>query len=203
MNRLFHLLLVIISLSSCSTKKVFKNSDHETPNLYPSLEFNSEAAKNALEEGNSEIEGFVFTINKAYLGATPILTDNKMMKGVKVFLYPVTPYFDKWYDMKKDKKNKNVHVLMSEEALQNCLISITDHEGRFEFKNLKPGKYYLVTNITNSSSFFEENSSVKSKNSRLPEHQKLKPFYFSDSGLVEKFVKLRNEKQSVKVDLIK
>jgi hypothetical protein len=70
-------------------------------------------------------------------------------------LFPVTPYFEEFYDMRKKYENKKTTVYMSEEAFKYRVEALTDNRGRFKFEKLKPGKYYLETivNFTATASY--------------------------------------------------
>jgi hypothetical protein len=70
-------------------------------------------------------------------------------------LFPVTPYFEEFYNMRKKYENKKTTVYMSEEAFKYRVEALTDNRGRFKFEKLKPGKYYLETivNFTATASY--------------------------------------------------
>ncbi|GGI28815.1 carboxypeptidase-like regulatory domain-containing protein [Pedobacter mendelii] len=117
---------------------------------YPSIKFDSLQTKNALIEGKGKITGVAFTRPRSTYGANN--PPRKILATkVKIRLYPVTPYFEEYYKLWKDKsKNnpkKNKYVLMADKALRLRLEAITNSSGEFTFPNMKPGKYYLCTNV--------------------------------------------------------
>nr|WP_262903516.1 carboxypeptidase-like regulatory domain-containing protein [Niabella beijingensis] len=66
-----------------------------------------------------------------------------------VTLFPVTPYFLDFLELKKKKQNlqKLRYVYLSNEAYQFRLTAITNSNGEFTFPNMKPGRYYLETTV--------------------------------------------------------
>lgn len=66
--------------------------------------------------GNSTIEGVASTKQNNW-GIKPLLGQKHYApKGTVVMLFPVTPYFEEFYSMRKKYENKKTTVYMSEEA---------------------------------------------------------------------------------------
>lgn len=102
--------------------------------IYPLGTFDPALAKAALERGLSTIRGKACTkVDGGIFYAS----------GVKVVLYPVTPYLQEWYDLREKKEGKKTGVYMSNEANEYSIEATADSEGRFEFRGLKPGKYFI------------------------------------------------------------
>lgn len=123
---------------------------------YPQVFFDKKLARERLGFGNSTIEGVASTKQKTSLGIKPLLGERHYAKeGTVVMLFPVTPYFEEFYDMRKKYENKKTTVYMSEEAFKYRVEALTDNRGRFKFEKLKPGKYYLETivNFTATASY--------------------------------------------------
>ncbi|WP_276481367.1 tetratricopeptide repeat protein [Paraflavitalea pollutisoli] len=102
--------------------------------LFPLGTFDPAIAKAGLERGLSTIRGKACT-----------KVDGRIFdaQGVKVVLFPVTPYLEEWYDLREKKEGKHTNVYMSNEANQYRIETTADADGRFEFKGLKPGKYFI------------------------------------------------------------
>lgn len=102
--------------------------------LFPLGTFDPAIAKAGLERGLSTIRGKACT-----------KVDGRIFdaQGVKVVLFPVTPYLEEWYELREKKEGKNTNVYMSNEANQYRIETTADADGRFEFKGLKPGKYFI------------------------------------------------------------
>ncbi len=111
--------------------------------LYPEIKFDLNESKNAIAYGTSSIKGVLFTKEKHKLGFKPLLAPKTYGTNVTVTLFPVTSYFQAWYDLREKKENKRTKVYMSEEAFYYRLTTTTDDYGRFWFEKLKPGKYFL------------------------------------------------------------
>ena len=80
-----------------------------------------------------------------------------MAGKVTIHLFPVTPYFEEYYKLWKNKsKNnpkKNKHVYMDDKAFRLRLEAISNSSGEFTFPNMKPGKYYLWATVDYSLNF--------------------------------------------------
>ncbi|AXY73554.1 tetratricopeptide repeat protein [Paraflavitalea soli] len=102
--------------------------------IFPLGSFDPALAKAALSRGLSTIRGKACTkVDGLIFNAS----------GVKVVLYPVTPYLEEWYDLREKKEGKKTGVYMSNEANDYVIEAYADSEGRFEFRGLKPGKYFI------------------------------------------------------------
>ncbi|REC80482.1 hypothetical protein DRF60_01880 [Chryseobacterium elymi] len=126
---------------------------------YPQAFFDKKLAREMLSFGNSTIEGVASTKQKNNWGIKPLLgTKHYAPKGTVVMLFPVTPYFEEFYSMRRKYENKKTTVYMSEDAFKYRLEALTDDHGRFKFEKLKPGKYYLETivNFTATASYQEQ-----------------------------------------------
>lgn len=109
--------------------------------LYPQYPFDSAEAKRALTYGEVNITGVVYTKAKNDYGirmGKPIYGNNLM-----ITLFPVTPYFNEWYAMRKQKENKRTRVFMSDTAFHYRLTTQSDEYGRFKFEKMRPGKYFV------------------------------------------------------------
>lgn len=132
-----HFILMANLLISCLT--FAQNSNLKV--YFPQKFFNKKIAENALNKGNSRIRGTAFVNTGGLIMQNKQYAKNKTV----VMLFPVTDYFQEWYELKKSKKN--AHVMMLPEAFAYHLETTTDEYGNFEFPQMKPGKYYLESTV--------------------------------------------------------
>jgi tetratricopeptide (TPR) repeat protein len=108
-------------------KNVFRN-------MYPEAEFDAKLAKSMLERGTGTLRG---------RACSKVDGGIYYASGVKVVLYPVTPYLEAWYELREKKEGKRTGVYMSREASRYRMEVTTDYQGNFQFQGLKPGKYFI------------------------------------------------------------
>lgn len=115
--------------------------------------FNKEETYALVNRGNSVIKGVTFVRdnkNESSLNITVLNINKKQFaqKGTKIALIPYTNYFKEWEELnKKQSKIKNAKSIpLNKEALE-CIkyTTVYDDDGHFEFTNLKPGEYKLLT----------------------------------------------------------
>ncbi len=129
--------VLVIALSACSYIEAVAQKKPEF--VLPATSFDKQETQARLDSGMSSIKGVV--------GKKAKNPDNTFL-GIVVELFPCTPYFDEWYSLrKKDKKGKRVAVMSDEAYSYRILAKASDEDGSFEYKNLKPGRYYLQTVI--------------------------------------------------------
>lgn len=102
--------------------------------IFPESTFDPKLATAALSRGTSSIAGRACTKKDGLIFNAA---------GVKVVLFPVTPYLEDWYSLREKKEGKNTGVYMSEEANQYSVQTTTGADGRFIFEGLKPGRYFI------------------------------------------------------------
>jgi hypothetical protein len=102
--------------------------------VFPTTPFNKEEVKHMLETGTCSIKGNVSKKGNYLVNL--------------VILFPVTPYFTEYLELKrKDKKGKK-DIQMSDEAYSyRILTQLNMQNGTFEINGLKPGKYYIETTV--------------------------------------------------------
>jgi len=111
--------------------------------IYPEFAFDSLSAKDQLARGKGTIKGIAYTKEKNSLGFSPLMAQKIYATNTKIVLFPVTPYFDAWYQLRKKKEGKKTYVYMSNEAFRFRLETKTDSYGNFTFTEMKPGRYFL------------------------------------------------------------
>ncbi|MET3034664.1 hypothetical protein ABXT08_01060 [Chryseobacterium sp. NRRL B-14859] len=157
MKKLFALLILMCAF-------IYSNAQNT---YYPQVFFDKKLARDMLGFGNSTIEGVASTKQKNNWGIKPLLGQKHYApKGTVVMLFPVTPYFEEFYNMRKKYENKKTTVYMSEEAFKYRVEALTDDHGRFKFEKLKPGRYYLETivNFTATASYQKQTGTTDTYN---------------------------------------
>ncbi len=101
----------------------------------PEQKFDPKVAKTALERGTSTIKGRIcsFSNGQVYWGT-----------NVRVALYPMTPYFEEWYQLREAKEDKNTSVRMSAEVVKYRVETDSNSKAEFQFTEMRPGKYFRV-----------------------------------------------------------
>lgn len=134
-------------------KMIFSAVNNEDDyNPYHST-FDKKETLKLITEGKSVISGQAFAReNDAAIKGIAIINLNKKQvaqMGTAVILIPYTDFFKEWYEQNKkaSKTGKSAPLPMS--AIQ-CIktTKISDNEGHFEFTNLMPGDYLLITQFT-------------------------------------------------------
>lgn len=108
-----------------------------TKTVSPVSSFDAGAAKASLEPGSATIKGVVM-----------LKAQNRSNTNIEqeVYLFPATPYFEEFLNLKK--KNKKKKVITSEVfSAAKRAARIDDENGNFIFSNVKPGKYFLYTEL--------------------------------------------------------
>ncbi|MCU0436481.1 MAG: hypothetical protein MUC49_01100 [Raineya sp.] len=114
--------------------------------------FNKEETFKMVSAGNSVIEGQAFVKDepnqKIDISVVNLNKKQYAPKGTTVILMPYTPFYKEWFEInKKQAKIKGAQpVPLPKEALE-CLryTQVYDDKGGFEFVNLMPGEYLLMT----------------------------------------------------------
>lgn len=125
---------LVFILCSCFAAKAQKNVDY----VLPTATFNKEEAYRMLDKGNNSIQGTISLKKRGYV--------NYPGYQSRVLLYPVTPHLTEFIELKKKYNSKKKQAVMTKEAAMARIETKTiDEKGNFEFTNLKPGKYYIVS----------------------------------------------------------
>jgi len=91
-----------------------------------------------MERGSATIEGTATLKKKG--------KDNFGVKGSQILLFPVTPYFTEFLELKKKFNSRKKQATMSPVAFTYRIEGrFLDDKGTFQFTNLKPGKYYIIS----------------------------------------------------------
>ncbi len=116
----------------------------------PKTVFNEEEAKKALEPGEVEIKSVLIS---CYGRGLFCKGDAEPIKSTRVFLWPYTTYAQELIDMQNklaadtrmNPKYEKVVINMDDKYFKYMLVAKTDEYGRYSFKQLEPGKYYIVS----------------------------------------------------------
>ncbi|MGE8292998.1 MAG: hypothetical protein ACN6ON_15010 [Sphingobacterium sp.] len=106
--------------------------------VLPTTPFNEAETAGLMERGNATIEGTATLKKKG--------KDNFGVKGSQILLFPVTPYFTEFLELKKKFNSRKKQATMSPVAFTYRIEGrFLDDKGTFQFTNLKPGKYYIIS----------------------------------------------------------
>lgn len=116
----------------------------------PKTLFDEVQAKGALGRGNVEIRSVLVS---CYGRGIACMQGSAPMSGMHVYLYPYTSYLHEVLAMEKQLKAdvkrhsdyKAVKLVIDPKFTQFRLTAKTDEFGRYQFKNVKPGKYYVLS----------------------------------------------------------
>jgi len=114
--------------------------------------FNKEEALAKVEKGNSVILGTAFARDHSSRGIA-IVNINKAQyppKGTVVSILLNSPYIQEWKEVnKKIKKGKKLPEVPIDPNVSACIktTKVYDNQGHFEFTNLMPGEYLLMTSF--------------------------------------------------------
>ncbi len=123
------LLLFVFFIASCATVPQPKISR---------IPFPEQEYQNLQHSGAAVVKGQAFLKTRG--------GDVKLAAGNEVILNPVTSYSNEWYE-KAYVQRKN--LIESDPRLRNYVKrTVADGSGRFVFKNVPPGEYYVTTVIT-------------------------------------------------------
>ena len=160
---------VATSLAGCTSQMEIANQDAKYKQLNTPLKtqisvpFNEEQARTALQSGSANIKGVLFhkiTNGQKHNGFEPIdasltFRPAKPISGVEMYLYPVTDHLLQLLKLEDENrrskrsrrfsKDKQLREYIADPRLYKYSFSaVTDEQGRYYFKTLKPGRYYIV-----------------------------------------------------------
>lgn len=199
MKKLFTLFILLFAFLHTQAQNTY----------YPQAFFDKKIARDMLAFGNSTIEGVASTKQKNNWGIKPLLGQKHYApKGTVIMLFPVTPYFEEFYSMRKKYENKKTTVYMSEEAFKYRVEALTDDHGRFKFEKLKPGKYYLETivNFTATGSYQQQTGATDTYNG-LGNYLYSSPIYstffygYDAANRESKFVEIKQDGELKEINL--
>lgn len=196
MKSLFYPALILLAAACSPVKNADKRaSKNEIQNLYPQQAFDSLSAKKMLTYGTATIKGIIFKkTDKMTIGA-----GKTYGTGVKITLYPVTPYFMEWYELREKKEDKRTRVFISDEAFGYRLETTSDNYGRFVFEKMKPGKYFLQAFMTTTQRYSQDVE--VGTNSYGTRYYQKERYSVSKNHRLEQFIEIKNENEITEVVL--
>ncbi|RNL82906.1 carboxypeptidase regulatory-like domain-containing protein [Sinomicrobium pectinilyticum] len=202
---LFTVFYILLSASCNPLKEADRKAEkNKVTTIYPTVAFDSLKAIHALQPGNSTIRGILFTKEKTSLGIKPPLGQKVYAQNTLVTLFPVTDYFNAWYELRKKRENKRTIVYMSNEAFHYRLETKTDEYGRFAFENLKPGTYFLQsifnTSFAHTGQYYTGRSVYGNYGTAAHEYE-YKTFYNQQNERIEKFVEIDQDGEIQEIKL--
>ncbi|MFI2744651.1 hypothetical protein ACG2LH_18090 [Zhouia sp. PK063] len=116
--------------------------------------FNKKEALDKVHNGNSSIIGVAFARDHSKGGMVPTLVNiNKAQyapKGTVISIILNSPYLDEWKTVnKKIRKKHKIPEVPIDSNVASCIktTKVYDDKGHFEFTNLAPGEYVLMTSF--------------------------------------------------------
>lgn len=125
-----------------------------TTYLLPGSFFDKDQAAMALQKGSSAIQGVAYTRgtlgNGGLIGNIKVGRKKFASKGTVVTLFPMTPYFAEYFELRKKHPpgGKKVAVIPNEAYEYRLTATVLDDNGNFYFENLKPGKYMIEASVS-------------------------------------------------------
>lgn len=168
--------------------------------VYPDEPFDLNEAKAQMDYGASTIQGVVYTrLRQGRLKIGSKVKGNR----VTVTIYPVTKYFEAWYDLRKKKEGKKTRVFMCDAAYRQRIEVYSDSDGNFEFKELKPGRYFLQSFIdfTQDNSYDVQQSHIDVNARTIYQWKERIQKYDNYDDRLEEFVDIKTNGEIVKVKL--
>lgn len=117
--------------------------------------FNKAETMKLVKDGNSVISGVAFAKdnqNNMVVKGKSVFNINKKQfapRGTSIILIPLTAYYKEWLSVNEKLRNKGKPVPLSKEAAECIKVtSVYDDKGHFDFTNLMPGEYLLVTEFS-------------------------------------------------------
>ncbi|GAA4161501.1 hypothetical protein GCM10022217_27250 [Chryseobacterium ginsenosidimutans] len=193
-----------ISLTSVASGQYKEPEKKDKVEVFrPEVAFDSLQAKKMLAKGTATIKGIAFTKPKNNLGfkSGQRIYANK----IKVILFPVTPYFEAWYQLRKDKESlrKRRYVYLSDQAYRYRLEAVTNSDGEFTFPEMKPGKYFLqgFLGYTHYGTYNQYTGSGYNGYGGRTDYYQQKDYSVDHEDRIEEFVEVKENGEIVKVRL--
>lgn len=115
--------------------------------VQPTQQFDAKMAAAMLAQGNSQIAGVAYYEGRTLVGIKSEETVYAR-EGTIVSLYPLTTYLEEYLKLKgKNKEGKQIASINPEAASYRVEVKIINAKGEFAFSGLKPGKYYLLSEV--------------------------------------------------------
>lgn len=146
--------------------------------------FNLQQAQSALGPGDATITGQACSSNSGVLF---------LARNQNILLLPVTPYLQEWLKLRDKVKPGRSQLELSPAFLATNMVAMTNHEGEFMFRNMKPGQYYLLTTMDSSVSGSREvyMGSARTDAHTITDYYETQDYTNSMSKLADKIVSVK------------
>lgn len=203
LQKYYLLLLIICSAVTLEAQYKEPEKKDKVEVYYPEVVFDSLQAKKMLAKGGATIKGVAFTKAKNNMGFKS--GARIYANQIKVVLLPVTPYFEAWYELRKDKENlrKRRYVYLSNDAYRYRLEAITNSDGEFTFPDMLPGKYFLQGFLgwTHNGYYNEYTGTGYNSYGGQTNYYQQKAYSVDHEDRIEEFVEVKANGEIVKVKL--
>ncbi|RXK81494.1 hypothetical protein ESB13_21260 [Filimonas effusa] len=196
-------MVVLAVITGLSSKAQYVQPERDdTVRLMAKTPFDTSYARAALAKGTGTIKGVAFQRTKNGYGmkvGKPIYARNS-----KILLFPVTPYFLEFLELKKKENPKKLKfAYLSKEAWFFRLEAISNSAGEFTFPDMKPGKYYLecVLNWSTTGSYNRYTGTGYNNYGGSTNYYTREYYTRSHSDLLSKFVEITEEGQVLEIKL--
>ncbi|WPQ62052.1 carboxypeptidase-like regulatory domain-containing protein [Chitinophaga sancti] len=199
------LLVFITFYAGSAVKAQYKEPEKKDKieTFYPKVPFDSLQAKQMLAKGKATIKGVAFTKPKSKWGFK--VGQRIYANQIKITLFPVTPYLESWYALRKEKENlkKSRYVYLSNDAYRYRLEAITNSDGEFTFPNMKPGKYFLqgFLGYTHYGTYNEYTGSGYNSYGGQTDYYQQKTYSVDHEDRIEEFVEIKQDGEIVRLKL--
>ena len=160
--------------------------------LTPTAPFDKVQATQAIGQGTSTIRGSACAGSRGAIFEAP---------GRQVYLFPVTPYLEEWVKLMR-KAKPDERLTMSPEVFATRMETVTNSQARFEFPQMKPGKYFLYMNFDFDQAMYND-VLVNRRNTGyyIINDYERQNFLVRHNYVLEKFVTVEKDEQTVKISL--
>jgi hypothetical protein len=197
MKKLHLLFLIMI----CLTGLHAQSGRADPTYVFPTTPFDKAATRLALEPGDATLRG-VAAVKSGVLGKT-----YPARAGTTVTLFPRTAYFDEWHALRKKHGKSDILAVMSPLAYSHRIVAkVTDDRGSFEFRGLKPGRYYLEASIDftrQRSQRVQTGTEISASYGNIHINPVYTRYHYlqADRGFVDEFVEIPAGREVVNVKL--
>ena len=204
MRNIFLTVLIAAGTATTATAQYKEPEKKDKKEIfYPEASFDSLQAKKMLARGTATIKGVAYTKARNNMG---IKAGNRIYANqIKVILLPVTPYFNAWYQLRKEKENtrRRRFVYLSDNAYRYRLEAVTNSDGEFTFPEMKPGTYFLqgILPYTKNGYYHEYTGAAYNGYGGRTNYYDLKQYSVNHEDRIEEFVEVKENGEIVKVRL--
>lgn len=206
MKKIFLGLLAAFSVTFSNAQ--YKQSEYQKypeQKIFPKTKFDSLQAKSAIAYGETTVKGIAFTKPKTMYGYKAPLAERIYANHITVELFPLTPYFQEWYNLKDKEENlkKNKIVFMDNSAYRYRITCETNSKGEFSFPKMKPGKYIIIGTLpwTNTKSYDQYTGSGYGNYGGRTDYYERQYYTTTHSDFLMQIIEVKSGEKELKVKL--